>query len=88
MRGGSSAGMRPFTRFITQFYDPPVPRDLHAARETPSGSLDTVTFVLAGGAFRRIPLKKRLSLELFFAIVRITRRIRRRQGRAESRLEY
>jgi hypothetical protein len=50
--------------------------------------VDTVTFILAGGAFHRIPLKKRLSLELFFAIVRINRRIRRRQGRAESRLEY
>jgi hypothetical protein len=30
----------------------------------------------------------RAALELFWAIVRINRRIRRRQGRAESRLEY
>jgi hypothetical protein len=50
--------------------------------------VNTVTFILAGGGFRRIPLKMKLSLELFFAIVRINRQIRRRQGRAESRLEY
>jgi hypothetical protein len=80
-------GMRPFTRFITQFYDRQFLEIFMNPRDT-FGLVDTVTFVLAGGAFRRIPLKKRLSLELFFAIVRINRRIRRRQGRAESRLEY
>jgi flavin-dependent dehydrogenase len=80
-------GMRPFTRFITQFYDRQFleifmnPRDI-------LGLVDAVTFILAGGGFRRIPLKMRLQLELFFAIVRINRRVRRRQGRAESRLEY
>jgi flavin-dependent dehydrogenase len=80
-------GMRPFTRFITQFYDRQFLEIFMNPRDT-FGLVDTVTFILAGGAFRRIPLKKRLSLELFFAIVRINRRIRRRQGRAESRLEY
>ena len=80
-------GMRPFTRFITQFYDRQFLEIFMNPRDT-LGLVDTVTFVLAGGAFRRIPLKKRLSLELFFAIVRINRLIRRRQGRAESRLEY
>jgi flavin-dependent dehydrogenase len=80
-------GMRPFTRFITQFYDRQFLEIFMNPRDT-FGLVDTVTFVLAGGAFRRIPLKKRLSLGLFFAIVRINRRIRRRQGRAESRLEY
>jgi hypothetical protein len=79
--------MRPFTRFITQFYDRQFLEIFMNPRDT-LGLVDTVTFVLAGGAFRQIPLKKRLSLELFFAIVRINRRIRRHQGRAESRLEY
>lgn len=80
-------GMRPFTRFITQFYDRQFveiftnPRDI-------LGLVDAVTFILAGGGFRRIPLKLRVQLELFFAIVRINRRVRRHQGRAESRLEY
>jgi len=80
-------GMRPFTRFITQFYDRQFleifmnPRDVF-------GLVSAVTFILAGGAFRRIPLTMRARIELFWAIVRINRRVRRRQGRAESRLEY
>jgi flavin-dependent dehydrogenase len=80
-------GMRPFTRFITQFYDRQFLEIFLQPKEA-FGLVSAVTFVLAGGAFHRIPLKMRAALELFWAIVRINRRIRRRQGRAESRLEY
>ena len=84
---GVRRGMRPFTRFITQFYDRQFLEIFMNPRDV-LGLVDAVTFILAGGGFRRIPLKMRLQLELFFAIVRINRRVRRRQGRAESRLEY
>lgn len=80
-------GMRPFTRFIKQFYDRQFLEMFLSPKEA-LGLVSAVTFILAGGGFRRIPLKMRLSLELFFIIVRINRRNRRRQGRAESRLEY
>jgi flavin-dependent dehydrogenase len=80
-------GMRPFTRFITQFYDRQFLEIFMNPRDT-FGLIDAVTFVLAGGAFHRIPPKMRFLIGLFWAIVRINRRIRRRQGRAESRLEY
>ncbi|MDP2627680.1 MAG: hypothetical protein Q8Q58_12340 [Candidatus Rokubacteria bacterium] len=51
--------------------------------------VDAVTFVLAGGAFRRIPLRLRLALGTFFAVVRVTRWARRRRGPSpESRLEW
>ena len=80
-------GMRPFTRFITQFYDRQFLEIFMNPRDT-LGLIDAVTFVLAGGAFHRIPPKMRFRIGLFWAIVRINRRIRRRQGRAESRLEY
>jgi flavin-dependent dehydrogenase len=80
-------GMRPFTRFITQFYDRQFLEIFMNPRDT-LGLVDAVTFVLAGGAFRRIPLKMRARIELFFAIVGVNRRVRTRQGRAESRLEY
>ena len=81
-------GMKPFVRFIEHFYDPLFleiflkPKDLF-------GMVDAVTFVLAGGAFRRIPLRLRLALGAFFAVVRVTRWARRRRGPSpESRLEW
>jgi len=80
-------GMRPFARFITQFYDRQFLEIFMNPRDT-LGLIDAVTFVLAGGAFHRIPPKMRFLMGLFWTIVRINRRIRRRQGRAESRLEY
>jgi flavin-dependent dehydrogenase len=80
-------GMRPFTRFITQFYDRQFLEIFMNPRDT-LGLIDAVTFVLAGGAFHRIPPKMRFLIGLFWTIVRINRRIRRGQGRAESRLEY
>jgi flavin-dependent dehydrogenase len=80
-------GLRPFTRFITQFYDRQFLEIFMNPRDT-FGLIDAVTFVLAGGAFHRIPPKMRFLIGLFWTIVRINRRVRRRQGRAESRLEY
>jgi hypothetical protein len=54
-----------------------------------AGMVDGVTGVLAGGAFLRLTLRMRLSLEVFFAIVRINRWVRRRQGRpTESRFTW
>jgi hypothetical protein len=51
--------------------------------------VDGVTGVLAGGAFLRLTLKMRVSLEVFFTIVRINRWVRRRQGRpTESRFTW
>jgi hypothetical protein len=79
--------MRTFARFITQFYDRQFLEIFMNPRDT-LGLIDAVTFVLAGGAFHRIPPKMRFLMGLFWTIVRINRRIRRRQGRAESRLEY
>jgi hypothetical protein len=51
--------------------------------------LDSVTGVLAGGAFLRMRLKMWGSLTVFFAIVRANRWVRRWRGQAvESRLEW
>jgi flavin-dependent dehydrogenase len=81
-------GVRPFLRFIRSYYDPAFLEVFLAPRPT-LGILGAVTGVLAGGTFMGIPLRTRLSLELFFAAVRITRWARRRHGRpVESRLEW
>ena len=54
-----------------------------------AGMVDGVTGVLAGGAFLRMPLRMRLSLEVFFTIVRINRWVRRRRGlTTESRYKW
>jgi len=51
--------------------------------------VDGVTGVLAGGAFLRMSLRMRLSLEVFFTIVRINRWVRRRRGlNTESRFKW
>ena len=51
--------------------------------------LDSVTGVLAGGAYLSMPLRMRLSLALFFTIVRVNRWVRYWKGRSvESRLEW
>ncbi len=81
-------GTGPFVRFIRHYYEPAFLEVFLRPRNV-AGMLDTVTGVLAGGAFVRIPLRMRLSLEVFFAIVRINRWKRRRHGRpVESRLEW
>jgi len=81
-------GMQPFQRFIRNFYDPSFVEMFLKPREF-AGMVDGVTGVLAGGAFLRRTLKMRISLEVFFTIVRINRWVRRRQGRpTESRFKW
>jgi flavin-dependent dehydrogenase len=81
-------GVRTFLRFIRSYYEPAF-LDVFLAPRPAAGILDSVTGVLAGGTFLGVPLRMRLSLELFFAIVRVNRWVRRRHGRpVESRLEW
>jgi hypothetical protein len=80
--------MEPFQRFIRHFYDPSFTEMFLQPREF-AGMVDGVTGVLAGGAFLRRPLRMRISLEVFFTIVRINRWVRRRRGLStESRLTW
>lgn len=81
-------GMQPFQRFIRNFYDPSFTEVFLNPREF-AGMVDGVTGVLAGGAFLRMSLRMRLSLEVFFAVVRVNRWVRRRRGLAtESRFKW
>ncbi|HUG37972.1 MAG TPA: tryptophan 7-halogenase, partial [Candidatus Limnocylindrales bacterium] len=81
-------GMQPFLRFIWSFYDPSFMEMFLRPRKA-AGMLDAVTGILAGGAFRAMPWRMRLSLTLFFSVVRFNRWTRRRKGRAiASRLEW
>jgi len=82
------SGMKPFQRFIRNFYDPSFIEMFLKPREV-AGMVDSVTGVLAGGAFLRRSLRMRFSLEVFFTIVRINRWVRRRRGlTTESRFEW
>ncbi len=81
-------GVRPFLRFIRSYYDPAF-LDVFLAPRSTLGTLDSVISVLAGGTFLGVPLRMRMSLWLFFAVVRAKRWTRRRHGRpVESRLEW
>jgi flavin-dependent dehydrogenase len=81
-------GTGPFFRFIRNYYEPAFLEVFLRPRNV-AGMLNTVLGVLAGGAFVHVPLRMRLRLEAFFAIVRMTRWRRRRHGRPiESRLEW
>jgi 2-polyprenyl-6-methoxyphenol hydroxylase-like FAD-dependent oxidoreductase len=81
-------GMQPFQRFIRNFYDPSFTEMFLKPREF-AGMVDGVTGVLAGGAFLRMTFRMRLSLEVFFTVVRINRWVRRRRGLAtESRFKW
>lgn len=81
-------GMKPFQRFIRSFYDPSFIEIFLKPREF-AGMVESVTGVLAGGAFLRPTLRMRFSLAVFFAVVRLNRWVRRRRGRpVESRLEW
>jgi flavin-dependent dehydrogenase len=81
--------LRPFETFIRHFYDPEFLRLFLSPPRRALGMVDAVTFVLAGGAARRAPLRMRLSLHLFFAIVRLNRWLRQRRGdAAPSRLPW
>jgi flavin-dependent dehydrogenase len=81
-------GLEPFFRFIRLYYDPSFLEVFLNPQEI-AGILDAVVSVLAGGTFLSMPLRTRLSLGLFFAVVRTTRWKRRRRGHSvESRLEW
>jgi len=81
-------GAAPFVRFIREYYDRAFLETFLRPRET-LAMLDSVTGVLAGGAFLGMPLRMRLSLAVFFVLVRLQRWRGRRAGRAvESRLEW
>jgi len=81
-------GVSPFVRFIRRWYEPAFIEIFLRPRER-LGMLDSVTGVLAGGAFLRMRLKMWGSLTVFFAIVRANRWVRRWRGQAvESRLEW
>jgi 2-polyprenyl-6-methoxyphenol hydroxylase-like FAD-dependent oxidoreductase len=81
-------GMKPFQRFIQHFYDPAFVEIFLKPREF-AGMVDGVTGVLAGGAFLRRTLRMRISLAVFFTIVRINRWVRRRRGLpVESRFKW
>jgi hypothetical protein len=75
-------------RFIRRYYEPAFIEIFLQPRER-LGMLDSVTGVLAGGAFLRMRLSMWASLTAFFAIVRVNRWVRRWRGRTvESRLEW
>jgi flavin-dependent dehydrogenase len=81
-------GTSPFIRFIQHYYEPAFVEIFLRPKDV-AGMLDSVTGVLAGGAFVRIPLRTRFSLAMFFTLVRINRLVRRRRGRpTESRLSW
>jgi flavin-dependent dehydrogenase len=81
-------GVSPFVRFIRRYYEPAFIEIFLQPRER-LGMLDSVTGVLAGGAFLRMRLSMWASLTAFFAIVRVNRWVRRWRGRTvESRLEW
>ena len=81
-------GVSPFVRFIRRWYEPAFVEIFLQPNER-LAMLDSVTGVLAGGAFLRMRLKMWASLMVFFAIVRANRWVRRWRGRpVESRLEW
>src|SRR5262249_18311493 len=80
-------GTEPFFRFIRHYYEPPFLDTFLRPRF--AGIIDSVTGVLAGGAFMRMPWRMRVGLELFFVAVRWNRWRRRRAGRpVESRFQW
>lgn len=81
-------GVSPFIRFIRRYYEPAF-IEIFLQPADRLGMLDSVTGVLAGGAFLRMGLGVWSSLTVFFAIVRINRWVRRWRGRpVESRLGW
>jgi flavin-dependent dehydrogenase len=81
-------GLDPYLRFIRLYYDPSF-LEIFLNPQEIAGMLDAVVSVLAGGTFLSMPLRTRLSLGLFFTVVRTTRWMRRRRGHpVESRLEW
>jgi len=75
-------------RFIRRWYEPAFVEIFLRPSER-LAMLDSVTGVLAGGAFLRMRLRMWGSLTVFFAIVRVNRWRRRWRGcPVESRLEW
>jgi flavin-dependent dehydrogenase len=81
-------GLRPFTSFINRYYEPAFLEVLLRPKKN-FGILDSVTGLLAGGAFIRMPLRMRLSLVVFSLAVGINTWRRRWIGLpTESRLTW
>jgi flavin-dependent dehydrogenase len=81
-------GVGPFIRFIRRYYEPAF-IEIFLQPADRLGMLDSVTGVLAGGAFLRMRVGMWSSLTVFFAIVRINRWVRRWRGRpVESRFGW
>jgi hypothetical protein len=80
--------MRPFIRFIHRYYEPAF-LQMFLTPKSVLGTVDAVLTVLSGAAFLGIPWRKRLSLELFFVLARVTGWLRALRGRPlPSRLEW
>lgn len=81
-------GLKPFTRFINRYYEPAFLEVLLRPRES-FGVLDSVTGLLAGGAFIRMPFRMRVSLLVFSFAVWVNTWRRRYLGLpVESRLTW
>lgn len=81
-------GMAPFFRMIHRYYEPAF-LDLFLHPRPYFGMVDAVLSVLAGGFFLHQPWRARLSLEILFALARVTGWIRALRGRPyRSRLEW
>jgi hypothetical protein len=80
--------MRPLFKFIHRYYEPAFLEIFLRPRDR-FGMLEAVTGVLAGGSFQGLSWRRRLSLNLFFALAGTNYWIRRLRGRpVESRLEW
>jgi 2-polyprenyl-6-methoxyphenol hydroxylase-like FAD-dependent oxidoreductase len=81
-------GVQPFLRFIWKFYEPAFV-DIFLRPRQAFGMLQSVTGVLAGGAFQKMRWRMRVGLAVFFTIVRVNRWVRYRRGQTnESRIEW
>jgi flavin-dependent dehydrogenase len=81
-------GVRPFFKFIHRYYEPAF-FELFLRPRNFLGALNSVLFVLSGGAFLSVPLKTRLGLSVLFGLARAKTWTRRWTGRpVESRLEW
>jgi flavin-dependent dehydrogenase len=81
-------GMRPFVRFIHRYYEPAF-LQVFLTPKSILGTVDAVLSVLSGAAFLGSPWRTRVSLELFFALTRLTGWIQVLRGRPlVSRLEW
>jgi flavin-dependent dehydrogenase len=81
-------GVRPFFKFIHRYYEPAF-FELFLRPRNVLGVLNSVLFVLSGGAFLSIPWKTRFGLSVLFGLARVKTWRRRWTGKpVESRLEW